>query len=821
MAKASDGFYYYATFNSDGTQELSSDKASDNPVSMSFIEVRPPQAAIQRSKDLRRQFGSIIKRSLSSSPISIGNKHFLVMLVEYSDVHFSIENPYQAFYDLCNKDGYSVNGGTGSVSEYYKDNSMGEFVPQFDIVGPVRVPNSQSHYASMGHGKDAAYLLADACKIADENGLINFADYDLDGDGSIDNIFLFYAGYSKAEGGGDNCIWPHRWTANGLNVMLDGVKLADYACASELHGSSGTVMTGIGTMCHEFGHVLGLMDYYDTDDEESGGKSKSLWDLSLMALGVYNNGGKTPPYLDVYSRYFLGWNPDIEYIDSPGEKTLENISDNVAYILKTDNEGEYFLLESRSGKSGTGWDVHTLGFGDYGGLAVYHIDQSNNFVNDANCTANHLWNTNSINVSPSHQCFDLVENVYPESDASSSNLIFPGNSNNKTTLSGETNPSFKTWDGESLYTLTDISSIDGYNVRFNIEFEDKSVKGVIKNTAGNPIEGVNVSISEISLSDAGELSIKSVPAGAEVYNAVTDANGNFNIEIGKNPATEYRLKASCPGCLDYFEEFTVSFGTKTLNVVMRTPIEDTYRDLQKFSDFERGGIGFGVSCTEQLAKVQFYDYELIEYVGNKLKYINLMLNGNSAQSLSVFVEIGKDRVCEQLVAEPVFGSIFSVDISDANVVIPANERLTIGYDIIGCDNGWPIVVDYDPEQKKGGGFISKNGKSWQDLSNFHTNLGNIVLSATVMPDNGKLSTMGFNYIISPKDSYAVGEIFKFKLSPSVRVVRNVKWFFDGEEISDPSIALPSGMHEVRAEVEYDGLKFETLVIEINVDKCII
>ena len=141
---------------------------------------------------------------------------------------------------------------------------------------------------------------------ADAAGL-DFTQYDTDGDGYVDNVFVYYAGYNEAEGGAANTIWPHRWSVSDAGITsgitFDGKKINDYSCTSELKGTSGTNMCGIGTFCHEFGHVLGLPDFYDT----SGTQSNTLDEWDIMDYGAYSNSGCTPPAYSAYERFFLGY----------------------------------------------------------------------------------------------------------------------------------------------------------------------------------------------------------------------------------------------------------------------------------------------------------------------------------------------------------------------------------------------------------------------------------------------------------------------------------------------------------------------------------
>ena len=248
-------------------------------------------------------------RRASSSPIAIGKKHFLVILVEFSNKQFSTsQDPNAAFTALLNETGYSVNGGTGSARDYYYDNSHGVFEPIFDVYGPVQLDNTYAYYGAndySGNDKRPEEAIIDGCKKLDED--IDFTRYDNDGDGKVDLVFMYYAGKGEADGGASNTIWPHQWSLSeaGKSLELDGMAIDSYACTNEVNGQDGK-MCGIGTACHEFAHAMGVPDFYDTD-YETNGQAGGLFFFSPMDGGSYNNNGRTPPYFNFEERMLLGW----------------------------------------------------------------------------------------------------------------------------------------------------------------------------------------------------------------------------------------------------------------------------------------------------------------------------------------------------------------------------------------------------------------------------------------------------------------------------------------------------------------------------------
>lgn len=194
---------------------------------------------------------------------SKGEQKGLVVLVQYADVSFTLQNPLDYFTKMVNEEGFNDYGGTGSARDYYLECSGGQFSPTFDVYGPITLPNDREYYGGNNEsGKDLnpAMMALEACTQLDAT--VDFTKYDRDGDGYIDNVFLFYAGEGEAAGGGADTVWPHSWTleaATGSTPVFDGVKLNRYACTNEWQKNR---PDGVGTFIHEFSHVMGLPDLY-------------------------------------------------------------------------------------------------------------------------------------------------------------------------------------------------------------------------------------------------------------------------------------------------------------------------------------------------------------------------------------------------------------------------------------------------------------------------------------------------------------------------------------------------------------------------------
>lgn len=316
---------------------------------------------------------------------AIGSPRELVLLVEYPDCRFTY--PAETLRRMLCEEGYHDDGATGSARDYFRDQSQGLFTPDIEVVGPIMLPHPRAYYgtptANMYDGQPWL-MLTDAAPLVDD--AVDFSRFDNDGDGFVDNVFIFYAGKGQNDGGPLESVWPHAaniWTYYALDCTLDGVQLGSYACTNEVTGADR--LTGIGTFCHEYSHVLGLPDLYST---LSASDCFSPGAFELMDSGSYNNEGRTPPNMSAYDRMVLGWCRP-EPLTAPETVVLAN--DGEARSIATVKEEEYYLLENRQQ---TGWDAFLPGHG----MLIWHIDYDER-----------AWTNNQVNVLPGHQRVDLVE----------------------------------------------------------------------------------------------------------------------------------------------------------------------------------------------------------------------------------------------------------------------------------------------------------------------------------------------------------------------------------------------------------------------------
>lgn len=321
-----------------------------------------------------------VSRGVGTPTYPVGDRKGIVILVNYQDVKMKEKHTNAVFTDMMNKEGFTDFGNASSVHDYFKAQSYGQLDLTFDVVGPVTVSGNMADYGRNdiygSDGTTAAKMVYEACQLADQE--VDFADYDWNGDGEAEQVFVIFAGYNEAQGGPSTSIWPHEWCISyaGYYLTLDGVKINTYGCTSELTGSAGSSLDGIGTACHEFSHCLGLPDMYDT----SGGNfGMGRW--SIMDQGTYAGNGYAPVGYTSYERMFSGWLTPTELTENCFIENMKPLTDSPeAYIIYNEaNRDEFYLLENRQ-KQGT--DAELSGHG----LLVLHVDYD---MRD--------WNNNTVN----------------------------------------------------------------------------------------------------------------------------------------------------------------------------------------------------------------------------------------------------------------------------------------------------------------------------------------------------------------------------------------------------------------------------------------
>lgn len=415
LVQRADGAYCYATLDSNGkltaSAQVAHDVESRGAAELSFLNYYTAESQKVRSLGMERakqrnarRMARLANRGVvdaSGKPVRrvmagatggegigvTGKRKGLVILVNFKDKKMQSKHTQAEWNDYFNKVGYNKYGNNGSVHDYFYAQSYGKLDLEFDVIGPVTVSKNMAAYGAndaQGNDIDPAGMIKEACELAYAKEKMDMSQYDWDGDGAVDQVYVIYAGYGEAAGGEKNTIWPHGWDiqGGGYSLVLGGQRIRTYACSSELNGGYGTDISGIGTACHEFSHCMGIPDFYDT----AGGGCFGMDAWDLMDYGSYGGDGYEPTGYNTYEKWVSGWiEPTI--LTAPCYiKNMKPLSDapEACVVFNEANKNEYYIFENRQLK---GTDVALPNHG----MLVIHVDYDQKvwFDNEVNNTSNH------------------------------------------------------------------------------------------------------------------------------------------------------------------------------------------------------------------------------------------------------------------------------------------------------------------------------------------------------------------------------------------------------------------------------------------------
>lgn len=384
----------------------------------------------------------------------LGEKKGLIILAQFQNKKFATGHDNALYQRIANEDNFAEGDFNGSVKDYFRSQSDGKFILNFDVVGPVTLPKYYSYYGNndyYGNDERPGQMVADALNLIEDQ--VDFTQYDWDGDGEAEQVFVLYAGRGEHDGGASATIWPHMWTLSSSDyghkyTTKDNITIDTYACSSELQ--SGNTIDGIGTFCHEFSHCLGFPDLYDTSYSNNFG----MYSWDLMDYGSYNNDGFTPCNYTAYEKWVAGWIEPKELSASTTVEGLKAMSDGgKAYIIYNDaHKDEFYMLENRQQ---TGWDSALGG----SGLLVQHVDYDES-----------VWNDNTVNNNPSRQRCTIF---HADNSANNDTYGDPYPYNRNDSLTNKSKPAATLYnrnvDGTKLMgkALTDITRNDDGTVSFS------------------------------------------------------------------------------------------------------------------------------------------------------------------------------------------------------------------------------------------------------------------------------------------------------------------------------------------------------------------
>ena len=484
---------------------------------------------------------------------SLGKHKIPVILVEFSDVEFSVENPKATFdkylngKELFNKETDPEMGRNyASVAKYFKDMSFGKFEPEFEVYGPVNLGKPLATYgAGYSSEENMGLLLTDACTAVDDE--VDFTQYDSNDDGNIDLIYIIYAGFSQSiAGNSTDCIHPKSGYLS-LAKSFDGMDVKRYGVNNELNGTpadqaNGPIINGIGLFCHEFSHCMGLPDLYPKSGsiaEACINQNMDYW--SLMDAGEYTANGYRPTAYTAWERERLGW-MEIGTLTGPSNVELKSLDEGGAafriYNDKDETGHEYYIVEN---VQNNGWNKNLFG----NGLMVTHVDYLSSQFSLGGCKVNntgghprmHIMAADGMFV-PEYFLGSTIEDSYitflkehnadlvakyggqvfsiEDYKAEAAGDLFPGTSN-ATSLTDDSQP-MKAWtyNGETMgKPITDITN--------------DTEKGIVSFKfmgGGEPVDGINeVTVNKTTDSHVYSISgtymgndINSLPKGIYIRN---------------------------------------------------------------------------------------------------------------------------------------------------------------------------------------------------------------------------------------------------------------------------------------------------------------
>lgn len=362
----------------------------------------------QKPHNARKRVGSLASALIQP----YGVKKIPVILAAFKDKQFSVgrnDAQTRSFYEkfFNGADIYESTGNWGSVRQYFLDQSLGQFQPEFTIIGPVQLDSVYSYYGEQkGKTKDLHYtdFIRDSFIKACEGDFLTQEDwmqFDNNNDSKVDMCVIIFAGmgqnYTNSYGD-KNTIWPqempYSYTINGVTLLgcstsceLRPIAVNDAGLITE------TQPDGVGVIIHELSHAIGLPDLYDRREVETGlAFGLDYW--SIMDYGMYTRRSKIPIGYSAYEREFMGWQ-QTEVINGPRTLHISCFDrGGKGYKLVNDaNPNEYYILDN---KQEYGWDWGVCSNRGHG-MLVFHVDYNSG-----------SWLSNNVNTDPNHQRLTII-----------------------------------------------------------------------------------------------------------------------------------------------------------------------------------------------------------------------------------------------------------------------------------------------------------------------------------------------------------------------------------------------------------------------------
>ncbi|MDE7213648.1 MAG: hypothetical protein K2N42_03610, partial [Anaeroplasmataceae bacterium] len=315
---------------------------------------------------------------------SIGNPKMLVIPVNLKSSEATPKNLREiktAFLGTSDATGWE------SVQSYYQKSSYGKLNMEITVLNEWFTPSkAASYYNSYSDDESDGSTLILREALAHYDSKIDFSEYDYDKDGYIDGVWLIY-NYDVNYNDDDSIFWAYTYW-NFEENEYDGVKSYYYAWAGIdfMHPSAedaqyydpSDITIDAHTYIHETGHMLGLDDYYDYD-ENSGVNSYGLYGCDMMD---YNIGDHC-----AISKLLLGWvTPTIAEGKGTGTIDLKPFTTSGEFIIVTDHTlnsiyDTYWIIEFYTNDGLNAHDRLYDSTGEAVGIRILEIHAEKNIVN--------------------------------------------------------------------------------------------------------------------------------------------------------------------------------------------------------------------------------------------------------------------------------------------------------------------------------------------------------------------------------------------------------------------------------------------------------
>lgn len=377
----------------------------------------------EKKEILSSVMATTLPEAMPESAATVGNYVGLCILIRFPDVVDTVSQ--QEVSNFCNQTGYTGFGNSGSVRDYFFDNSRGRLTYTNTVTSYYTAAHNRSYYTdpAITYGTRAKELIVEALNwLKSQN--FNFSQLTSDSAGFIQALNVFYAGPTVnnwSEG-----LWPHSWSLATYDAG-GGKKFHDYQITD-----IGSELT-LRTFCHENGHMI--CDYPDLYDYQS-----DSYGIGHYCLMCYGGNDKNPVQISAYLKNLSGWATQATPI-TPG-LTATLVASNNDFYVYSKSATEYMIVENRQK---TGRDT----FLPDSGLAIWHVDETGNNSNQQMTPAMHY----ECSLLQADNRFDMEKKV----NAGDAEDLFA--SPNNTQFSDGTTPSSKWWDGSnSGLNITAISA---------------------------------------------------------------------------------------------------------------------------------------------------------------------------------------------------------------------------------------------------------------------------------------------------------------------------------------------------------------------------